>query len=195
MELYPLNKQFVEFSWQDLATMHVSWRSWWAGVQTFFKPDPDRTFVNVGIFIRLNFASPKILKICWATKLETTWAMVSTLMGDHSSVEGDAVVKNTVKSQKRIMGRPLQYMLAPAWGKKRRRKQCWTFKSFNPGSGSGTGSFLCGSGTGSFLCGSGNNKVPGPQRWCWMNRWITDMMLFCCIVFRGCRWRTGGSED
>ena len=29
--------------------------------------------------------------------LQSTWAMVSTWMGDHSSVEVDAVVKNTVK--------------------------------------------------------------------------------------------------
>ena len=122
MELYPLNKQFVEFSWQDLATMHVSWRSWWAGVQTFFKTDPDRTFVNVGIFIRLNFASPKILKICWATKLETTWAMVSTLMGDHSSVEVDAVVKNTVKFQEWRNGPPIKTPEA----KKQNKKQIQT---------------------------------------------------------------------
>ena len=32
-------------------------------------------------------------------KVRFTWAMVSTWMGDHSSVEVDAVLKNTVKSQ------------------------------------------------------------------------------------------------
>ena len=44
--------------------------------------------------IKQNIMRNTCMTYAWAT-----WAMVSTWMGDHSSVEVDAVVKNTVKSR------------------------------------------------------------------------------------------------
>ena len=43
--------------------------------------------------------------------LQSTWAMVSTWMGDHSSVEVDAVVKNTVKLRSGETGPPIKKLL------------------------------------------------------------------------------------